>query len=1090
MLQSLVIWQLNVNKSNEAQLAFVHDPIISNATILAFQEPYLDHKGKSRFPPLWSTIYPTTHARKDTPRSRSFLAINPMLSTNDWEQVDCDSADVTAIRLGTDKGIILIINAYNPCDSNATIPHIETLLKGAAKGEQVILLGDFNRHHPLWDEDRNAHLFTTANLDLAQELIDLTGAHGLDMALPKDIPTLEATRTKNHTRPDNVFLAPDLMQDLVCCNTHPDRRPPHTDHFPIYTEIQTLPTFAPSRKVRNFKKMDEKVLRKALEEGLAVVDLSAPIYGQDGLDARVDQLMEIIENAVEKSVPALRLDIRSKRWWSKALTKFRKKVRNLAARSYRARRQTEDPVHGLFRATRNLYAQAIKDAKRKHWETFLEGLDENTMWSAASYIGDEGKDGGRTRIPSLRFKTEEGEERTAQDNATKSQVLLDSFFPPPPEENNAPGPKAPSPVPDLPELTIDDVTAAIQGLKPHKAPGPDDIPACVYIAGSDLLAPHLLAVYQASLKKGLYPTAWKHSRTAVLRKPGKPDYAVAKAYRPIALLNVIGKILSSCVAKRLITLADKHGWIPAHHFGGRAGRTTTDALHLLVKRVKDAWARGEVASALFLDVKGAFPHADPNRLAENMRLLGVPRGYIRWTLAKLRGRTTCLAFDDFMSDPLPILNGIDQGCPLSVIYYLIYNSPLIRIPNHRRELCVAYIDDITLMVWGKSPEANNKRLLAMMERRGGALDWSRSHNSTFELDKTALIHFTRRKDLDQPSLTIGAQTIEPVRAHTLLGVILDRELRFREQCHKALAKGLLWSSQLSRLAKMSYGAPMKIARMLYLSIAVPRFTYAADVWYTPVEYQDGMKRASGSVGFARKLARVQSTAARAILGAMKSTPVDHLDAFASLLPVPMLLNQVCVRAAIRLVSTPEGHPLRKDVVKSLVGRKTHIPPLQRILSTVDVWADRIERWTFKDCERKALTVPPKYFLPVNSALMEVKTGQSRVKVYADGSRNKEGVGAAAVIKVHGRMAASSGLRLGDSQVCSILEAEIAAILLATQLILRLRYIEDATIYTDSQLAIACVEGVAYGAPRRLVAGVRKAMDRIKERKDCTGLHLT
>ncbi|KAF8596909.1 hypothetical protein BDV93DRAFT_570444 [Ceratobasidium sp. AG-I] len=45
-------------------------------------------------------------------------------------------------------------------------------------------------------------------------------------------------------------------------------------------------------------------------------------------------------------------------------------------------------------------------------------------------------------------------------------------------------------------------------------------------------------------------------------------------------------------------------------------------------------------------------------------------------LRKLDGRTTCLAFDDFESDPLPVRNGIDQGCPLSVIYYLIYNSPL------------------------------------------------------------------------------------------------------------------------------------------------------------------------------------------------------------------------------------------------------------------------------------------------------------------------------------------------------------------------------------------------------------------------------
>ncbi|KAF8595013.1 hypothetical protein BDV93DRAFT_410553, partial [Ceratobasidium sp. AG-I] len=80
-------------------------------------------------------------------------------------------------------------------------------------------------------------------------------------------------------------------------------------------------------------------------------------------------------------------------------------------------------------------------------------------------------------------------------------------------------------------------------LKPHKAPGPDGLPACVYKQGATLLAPVLLPIFRTSLDQGLYPADWKHSKTAVLRKPGKPNYTVAKAYRPIALLNVSSKIL-------------------------------------------------------------------------------------------------------------------------------------------------------------------------------------------------------------------------------------------------------------------------------------------------------------------------------------------------------------------------------------------------------------------------------------------------------------------------------------------------------------------------------------------------------------------
>ncbi|KAJ8589707.1 hypothetical protein M405DRAFT_700139, partial [Rhizopogon salebrosus TDB-379] len=69
----------------------------------------------------------------------------------------------------------------------------------------MIWLGDFNRHHPLWDEDRNTQLFTNQYLDAAQPLLDLIADYGMIMTLPKGLPTLQSTSSKNWTRPDNVF---------------------------------------------------------------------------------------------------------------------------------------------------------------------------------------------------------------------------------------------------------------------------------------------------------------------------------------------------------------------------------------------------------------------------------------------------------------------------------------------------------------------------------------------------------------------------------------------------------------------------------------------------------------------------------------------------------------------------------------------------------------------------------------------------------------------------------------------------------------------------------------------------------------------
>lgn len=64
---------------------------------------------------------------------------------------------------------------------------------------------------------------------------------------------------------------------------------------------------------------------------------------------------------------------------------------------------------------------------------------------------------------------------------------------------------------------------------------------------------------------------------------------------------------------------EKNALLPDTHFGGCPGRTTTDAIHYLVDKIKSAWGRKKVASILFLDVEGAFPNAVTDRLIHNLK---------------------------------------------------------------------------------------------------------------------------------------------------------------------------------------------------------------------------------------------------------------------------------------------------------------------------------------------------------------------------------------------------------------------------------------------------------------------------------------
>jgi hypothetical protein len=69
-----------------------------------------------------------------------------------------------------------------------------------------------------------------------------------------------------------------------------------------------------------------------------------------------------------------------------------------------------------------------------------------------------------------------------------------------------------------------------------------------------------------------YLKPFKDSIIVVLRKPQKPSYTTAKAYRLIALLNTIGKLLKRIVAGRLSKITEETDILLASQMGARPGR--------------------------------------------------------------------------------------------------------------------------------------------------------------------------------------------------------------------------------------------------------------------------------------------------------------------------------------------------------------------------------------------------------------------------------------------------------------------------------------------------------------------------------------
>jgi len=276
-----------------------------------------------------------------------------------------------------------------------------------------------------------------------------------------------------------------------------------------------------------------------------------------------------------------------------------------------------------------------------------------------------------------------------------------------------------------------------------------------------------------------------------------------------------------------------------------------------------------------------------------MQLRGIPREYTEWIRHK-NGRKTRITFNNFVSQILNILDGLTQGCPLSAICYLFYNAPILEIPTVKNgKLGVTWVDDVTLLARGADAEVTNEKLSTIMEKEGGVLEWADTHSCMFAPDKFAVMTFDRRKELvpgqqnkrrpiTHPPLLINGKELEHRQEYKLLGVILDRELHWKQQGAKAIAAGTNWVKNFRRLAKTTQGVGAKYIHRFYMSIALPRMMYDCSLFLGP--------GAPNTIGTGKKLAQTQRQAAILITGAMRTTATDVLDAHAALLPFQLVIK--------------------------------------------------------------------------------------------------------------------------------------------------------------------------------------------------------
>ena len=587
----------------------------------------------------------------------------------------------------------------------------------------------------------------------------------------------------------------------------------------------------------NFEDLNEK-----LHTHLETHSPATHINHREEIDVATKLFISIIKEVIQE-IPLSKPSPYAKRWWTKELTELKKEKNRISNLSYKQHGILDAPIHAMHKDTTRKLSCRIDEVKKEHWTNWLEEALPRDIYTANNYITSAPSDYANTRIPSLKRSNPTSTNTTTDSNPRKVTELTAAFFPPPPNCPSIPPTAYPKPLKTHGYFTHKDIHRTVSKLKPYKAPGIDGIQNIVLQKCINTIIDHLYFLFRAILEHNAYPTSWLSSLTIVLHKPGKTSYDVAKAYRPIGLLITICKLFSTLVATDLSFITEKHLLLPPTQFGGRPSHCTTNAMHLVTSKIKDAWRAGKVASALFLDIQATFPNTVKEWLLHNMKSHRVPTCYIHLFDNMLSNRNTRLRFDDYICDPILIRNGTTQGCPLSMILYAYYNTDLIDIARGKHEPSTGFVDDCAFVATADTLDETHSILNNMMERVNGGLKWSLAHNSPFELSKLAVMDFPRTSrdaassplhiNKMDPQGVITPYTISKVDTYKYLGVTFDPKLSWRAHTNSVTTKAIRWTQQLWRLAKASGGLPPARARQLYNTVVIPALTYASDIWYVP-----------------------------------------------------------------------------------------------------------------------------------------------------------------------------------------------------------------------------------------------------------------
>ena len=396
----LRIWQQNVHKSKTAQNYILNTANPNDWDVIALQEPWFDSYGNSRGTQYWRVVYPANFYDEGRPRIRSILLINTNLSTDCYSILPIKHSDITAVRFKGDNGFLSIFNIYNKITNNNTLQCLDQYTDLNSQfirpsiSDSVIWLGDFNRHHPIWEDEANERLYEAE--DYISPLINLLYKNDMLLALPKGIPTFQ-TSAGNWTRPDNVWRSNTPDDPIIRCEVVPAIRPPLADHLPVIIILDLPFPRSSAPQSLNFRLGDWPTINNALNLRLTAESPAVLIKSKEEFITKVNEVVRIISEVLEQNLEASRPSPFTHRWWTKELSDLKKSQNRLSSKAFKLRHLHDHPIHKEFKTAVSKFNKVMQETRNQDWSDWLESATQKDLYIANKYITNEPTDYSNAR---------------------------------------------------------------------------------------------------------------------------------------------------------------------------------------------------------------------------------------------------------------------------------------------------------------------------------------------------------------------------------------------------------------------------------------------------------------------------------------------------------------------------------------------------------------------------------------------------------------------------------------------------------------------------------------------------------------------